>query len=258
MNRSAVVGSVLALAALAACGSTETVDGLSREVDPPNETPSGNSGSTTDVRTMRGHFTYLADAGMFSDCATGRKYPVAMEADFIGLERAYLETVSEAGRPLLVSFEGSVVERQAMEGNEMEAAVVVNRFEAVHPGENCAPSKPDARLENTHWVVTEVGSTEVAVGAGDREAYLFFESGTNSVRGYAGCNQFTGRFETEGSELKFGALAATKRYCADTMSLEDSILKALGSVASYEITGDTLTLVGPNGEAIRFEARSFQ
>ena len=53
---------------------------------------------------MRGLFTYMADAALFEDCASGQRYPVAMEADYISAERVYLEARSEPGAPLLVSF----------------------------------------------------------------------------------------------------------------------------------------------------------
>ncbi len=51
---------------------------------------------------MRGLFTYMADAALFEDCASGQRYPVAMEADYISVERVYLEARSEPGAPLLV------------------------------------------------------------------------------------------------------------------------------------------------------------
>jgi len=35
-------------------------------------------------------FRYLADAAQFEECLTGRSYPVAMEGDYLALERAYL------------------------------------------------------------------------------------------------------------------------------------------------------------------------
>ena len=39
---------------------------------------------------MSGMYSYLADAANFTECLTGARYPVAMEADNLALERAYL------------------------------------------------------------------------------------------------------------------------------------------------------------------------
>ena len=44
------------------------------------------------VETRRGRFTYMADAALFEDCGSGLRFPVAMEADYLAAERAYLET----------------------------------------------------------------------------------------------------------------------------------------------------------------------
>ncbi len=254
MKNVMIIAATFALATLTACGSTDTVDGLSRVVGPPVAS-SSEATATVKPRPMRGNFTYMADAGLFSDCATGRRLPVAMEADFIGLERAYLDTVEEAGQPLMVSIDGSIVERPPMEGHGTEEVVLVDRFIAVLIGETCAQAKPDASLRNTRWAVTEIRASKVYVGAGKREPFILFESDTGNIRGYAGCNQLMGSYEADGSRLSFGTLSTTKRYCADSMKIEDSLLVALRSVTGFEISGDTLTLLDPKGKTIRFEAR---
>ena len=44
-------------------------------------------------RLFGGEMTYLADAATFSECASGLRYPVAMEGAFPQAERAYRETL---------------------------------------------------------------------------------------------------------------------------------------------------------------------
>ena len=41
--------------------------------------------------TLRGMFRYMADAGLFTECSTGQRWPVAQEADNATLEREYSE-----------------------------------------------------------------------------------------------------------------------------------------------------------------------
>jgi copper homeostasis protein (lipoprotein) len=86
---------------------------------------------------MRGLFTYMADAAVFEDCVSGRRYPVAMEADYISVERAYLEGRSEPGAPLLVLIRARVEQRPPMEGDGEIDTVVVEGFEAAFPGDGC-------------------------------------------------------------------------------------------------------------------------
>lgn len=258
MKTTTIISAFTVIASLTACGSTDTVDGLSRVVDPPPTVSSKVPDTESKVLMMRGHFTYMADAALFADCATGQRLHVAMEADYIGLERAYLDSVSEAGQPLLVSIEASIVERPAMEGDDVEEVVLVNRFDSILQDESCAPEKPDAALRNTHWALTRIRTTRVYVGAGKREPFIMFESTTNNIRGYTGCNQLMGSYQMEGSQLTFGTLSTTKMYCADTMKVEDTFLVALRSVTAFEVSGDTLTLLDSKGREILFEARYFE
>lgn len=93
----------------------------------------------TDARVshMRGLFTYMADAALFEDCASGRRYPVSMEGDYLSAERAYLESRAEPGAPLLVSFSGHLVKRPPMEGDGTIDMIVVDQFDTALPGEEC-------------------------------------------------------------------------------------------------------------------------
>ena len=53
--------------------------------------------------SLQGMYRYMADAGLFLDCATREQWPVAMEADNAALERAYAKAEVAAGSPLLVT-----------------------------------------------------------------------------------------------------------------------------------------------------------
>ncbi len=86
---------------------------------------------------LGGEMRYMADAARFTECLTGRSYPIAMEAEYPVLERAYREAVREPGAPLHVTFEGEIVPRPKMEGDGLEASVVVRRFVGVWPEKRC-------------------------------------------------------------------------------------------------------------------------
>ena len=85
----------------------------------------------------RGDFVYFADAALFTDCASGQRWPVAMTADAAALQRGYLEWRQEPEAPLLVNFDGRLELREAMEGPAREQ-MVVERFRSVEPGYTCA------------------------------------------------------------------------------------------------------------------------
>ena len=58
------------------------------------------------VETRRGRFTYMADAALFEVCGSGLRFPVAMEAEYLAAERAYLETVLEHISSAVMTLDG--------------------------------------------------------------------------------------------------------------------------------------------------------
>ena len=56
---------------------------------------------------MRGMYSYLADAGLFQECLTGWKMPVAQVGDNAALEAAYSRFRREPGEALLVELDGT-------------------------------------------------------------------------------------------------------------------------------------------------------
>jgi copper homeostasis protein (lipoprotein) len=53
---------------------------------------------------LRGMLTYGADDARFTECLTGRDYPLVREGDYEALEHAYLAAGAEAGGPIMTSF----------------------------------------------------------------------------------------------------------------------------------------------------------
>ncbi|QLN18030.1 envelope stress response activation lipoprotein NlpE [Escherichia coli] len=53
--------------------------------------------------TLRGMYFYMADAATFTDCATGKRFMVANNAE---LERGYLAARGNSEKPVLLSVEG--------------------------------------------------------------------------------------------------------------------------------------------------------
>lgn len=93
------------------------------------------------------------------------------------------------------------------------------------------------------WEVFAVNNGRQAVVGVLEEAPLdmtFAKDGT--VAGSAGCNRFTATFEADGSAVRFGPAATTRRTCPGegVMEQEQAFLNALASVATMRIEGDRL------------------
>jgi copper homeostasis protein (lipoprotein) len=79
----------------------------------------------------------MADAARFTDCLSGRSYPVAMEGDFVSMERAYLKAAKQPGAPVYMTFAGAISDRPKVDGEGTERTVVVSRFIAAQPDQRC-------------------------------------------------------------------------------------------------------------------------
>jgi copper homeostasis protein (lipoprotein) len=122
-------------------GSPTKVDIVVQPVAAPSK--------ATGIR-MEGEFVYLADAGLFTDCRTGARYPVAMEKDNAALERAYAAARTTPGAPVLVVLEGRFERRPRMEGDGTQETLIVEKFIETRPGGTCNAAVPAAALEGTY------------------------------------------------------------------------------------------------------------
>jgi copper homeostasis protein (lipoprotein) len=205
---------------------------------------------------MRGLYFYLADAASFSECLTGRRWPVMIEGAHLELERAYLAQ-GEGGRWVLATLQGRFVMREPGPGLPPREAIVVEAFDRLWPGETCAADAPaTAALLNTRWRLVQIDGRPVTLAAGQREPFLQLSGEGNRVRGFGGCNPLSGRFEQGSDGFLFKALALTRRACAGPAGAQEAgYLAALRATASRQIVGDALWLGDAQGRVrLRFEA----
>ncbi|MBB3331255.1 heat shock protein HslJ [Halomonas campaniensis] len=111
-------------------------------------------------------------------------------------------------------------------------------------------------LENTYWKLVTVGEHKAVVVDEAREAHLVLHAEDSRLAGSTGCNRMMGEYERDGDRLRFGQVATTMMACpGEVMGLEREFLDALDAVASWQVEGETLTLVDGEGEVrARFEA----
>jgi copper homeostasis protein (lipoprotein) len=206
---------------------------------------------------MRGMFRYMADAGLFTECSTGQRWPVAQEGDNARLEREYSQVRKEPGGPVMVSVEGRVAMRPKMEGPGLQPALVPDRFIGAFPGDTCGPRPATAPLETTSWTLTRLGGTAVVAKDPEREPGLTFDAAATRVSGFGGCNRFTGGYARSGDDgLTFGPSAGTMMACVDGMDKESAFLKTMSQVRTYNILGTFLAMYDEAGTLLaRFEAR---
>jgi heat shock protein HslJ len=111
---------------------------------------------------------------------------------------------------------------------------------------SCSASKAGMKKsqvqQNTlsgNYIITEVQGTKLSTD----NLIIDFDSKSNQVNGFAGCNNFFGSFTVAENKLSFGAIAATKRYCQQEVNkIENDILNTLNKTNTFLIESDTLYL----------------
>jgi heat shock protein HslJ len=196
-------------------------------------------------------FTYYADAPTIVHCATGLTYPVAQEADYLALERAYLEYRPGPAEPLFVTLDATIAIRPPMEGTP-RPTVIVDALGRTWPGEDCSRAENVPGLTGVYWRISALGDSDLSNLDGRQEPYLVFREGGERFNASVGCNTKLGGFSLSGTSLTISQVASTMMACPDdTVAMLDSRLDTLlPSVASYEIGGRTLLLLDADGEII--------
>lgn len=206
------------------------------------------------VPQMRGMYSYMADAGWYTDCLTGVRMPVAQEGDNAALERAYSKAGQMAGAPLLAVVEGRVADRVPMEGAK-RPTLIVEKFISVE-SQGCSGPQSTAQLENTYWKLMTLGGVRMESPQGAREIHFVLHSEGHRVAGFAGCNQMMGSYQLKGEKLDFSQVGGTLMACEYGMEQEQQFQQAFARVAGWKIAGETLQLLDGAGAVLAtFESR---
>ncbi|MEM8740070.1 MAG: META domain-containing protein [Pseudomonadota bacterium] len=122
------------------------------------------------------------------------------------------------------------------------AATVLAACDASPP----APETPPiTRLGDTPWRLVSVAGNDV----GSVDVVLRIAGGF--VSGKGPCNSLTANYLGEAPEFQIEAMATSNTTC-DRRGLENRIFEALLDARSAVVANETLTLSGPDGEALVF------
>lgn len=170
---------------------------------------------------LHGMFAYQADAGLFEECLTGRSYPVAMEGDFIALERAYQLARKSPGAPL------------------------------------CERAMSHASFADQYWRVVSLRGERLSLVAGQREAHIVLHGRDGRYAGSIGCTRYSGTYGVEGRELTLAPPepAVPIACAADTSGSGPAWYTVLAGVRRWSIGGQVMEWFDAQGQSVAvFEA----
>jgi heat shock protein HslJ len=113
------------------------------------------------------------------------------------------------------------------------------------------PAAASSGLAGTSWKVTNYNNGNQGVESLIIGSEISLNFGTDGqVNGSAGCNRYSGPYQSKDAALQVGSLATTRMACATpngVMDQEAKYLTALQKAATYSIDGSTLTIRDASG-----------
>ncbi|WP_374495189.1 META domain-containing protein [Zoogloea sp.] len=200
-----------------------------------------------------GIYIHFADAGLLTDCRTGKRLTVATEADNAALERAYLDSREAPGAPLWVSLLGHVESRPRQEGGGHEEVLVVDRFARVDPTRGCARSPG---LASARWRLVQLEGRAASISGQPTPPFLLFKPESGRLSGSTGCNRLNGEYRSWGvSGFAVLPLATTRMACPPPLGEQERhFLDALARATHRIQAGTQLELLADGVPVARFEA----
>lgn len=110
---------IVFIAAISCSNKTENKDNAAM----PNETQ-----LTSNTLTFEGDFVYYADSAIFSNYAEMKNYPVAMEGEYINLEREYTGFNFAEPTKVNLKVEGYLEDRPGMEEGTTNKYLIVTKI----------------------------------------------------------------------------------------------------------------------------------
>ncbi len=120
------------------------------------------------------------------------------------------------------------------------------------PFSSDTPQTHLTQLQNQRWVVTQIGSLQIAATPKNQHVpYIQLDAINRQISGSDGCNRIMGTYQTTGSQLSFSELASTKMICLDAnMLLASQFTEALSKVAHYQVYNHSLKLLDRHGNVL--------
>ena len=98
-------------------------------------------------------------------------------------------------------------------------------------------------LTEVNWKLIRLNDQSIDKGEGEKPLTMTLSLIDNRASGYAGCNNYFGKFTLAKEQLTIGPLGMTRRFCQNSADLEHTFTKVLSQVTHFNVTEKNLTLL---------------
>lgn len=114
---------------------------------------------------------------------------------------------------------------------------------------------PATHLDGKKWMLLSMDDTHRVIKIGDSTVFVKFNTKEGKLSGHATCNSFNATVKSaDATNISIDAMAATKMLCAgdNKMTFEKIVLNFISESKTYQLEGNTLKLMAPNGDNMVF------
>ncbi|HEY1058564.1 MAG TPA: META domain-containing protein [Limnobacter sp.] len=207
------------------------------------------------LHPLQGEFTATADAAQFTECATGKTFPVTPAGESDKLAAAWANARAQGAQTVVATVYGELTQTATLQGKSDPAGLTVLRLDDVKAGSKCAMPKTPAQLQNQVWNLVKLGDQDIDAGQLPRAPQLLLQADSKRLSGSGGCNAILGSYQLDGQRLSLSTVASTRMACTSPNDVEGPFVQSLSEVRSWNILGNWLELYDEKGQMLaRFEA----
>jgi copper homeostasis protein (lipoprotein) len=209
------------------------------------------------ILNVVGRYLPEGAAGVFTECLTGQRWPIAADGDNAALASTYQKLKLKPDVPLVVQVHARLVSRPQGDGGGARPVLVVQRFANAWPGQGCGPRYTPLSLAGAMWTLTRLGGQTVRQGSRGAPA-LSFRSEPTQVAGWGGCSTLRGTYRLDGAAIAFADIQQS-HVCPDpeAAASEAAFVAVLARAKRWRILGHILQFQDAEGnEVARLEGVS--
>ncbi|CAM3880985.1 META domain-containing protein [Rheinheimera salexigens] len=197
-------------------------------------------------QAMLGSYQLSNNIATFTSCNTGESFTVANTQHHLPVMRQYQQNHKLKQQAVIATLVGR-------KGQDEHAnKLFIDSFDQFWPGANCAKEVTPDNYKGIVWRADKFANAKIPPQLKIKVVF----AADDTVYGFSGCNNFSGKYQQQASQLTVQSVASTRKMCATGNSEEQRFMENLQNADRAEINGKKLQLFRNNRVVLQFSAAS--
>jgi copper homeostasis protein (lipoprotein) len=195
-------------------------------------------------QAMLGSYQLSNNIATFTSCNSGETYTVANTQHHLPVMRQYQQNHKLKHQAVIATLVGR-------KGQDEHAnKLFIDSFDQFWPGASCAKAVTPDNYQGIVWRADKFANATIPPQL--KIKVVFADDDT--VYGFSGCNNFSGKYQQQATQLSVQPLASTRKMCASGNKEEQRFLENLQNADRAEINRNKLQLFRNNRIVLQFSA----